>query len=79
MTFAAVYLCGGAFVGIAFQPLLYYVLALGICSGQCYRRCMDAPAAGSSRKAARPPVQAGTFAAPQLVGTALPWRQRRPT
>ncbi len=77
MTFAAVYLCGGAFVGIAFQPLLYYVLALGICSGQCYRRCMDAPAA-ASRQAARPPVRAGTLAAPQMVGTALPWRQRRP-
>lgn len=56
MMFTLVYMAGGAFVGISFQPLLYYMLALGICASEYYRRCMILPAA--VRSEAPPPVAA---------------------
>jgi len=37
-TSVTVYLIGGTFIGIAYQPLLYYMISLGICLREYYRR-----------------------------------------
>ncbi len=82
MTFAVVYMCGGAFVGISFQPLLYYVLALGICLGQYYRRCLSVPVRLPGREAHQGPFRSASGAKPSaarsIAGPVPPWRQRPP-
>jgi probable O-glycosylation ligase (exosortase A-associated) len=40
-----IYLCGGAFIGIAFQPPLYYFMAIIIAATQYYARAMERPPA----------------------------------
>lgn len=69
MTFGAVYLAGGAFVGISFQPLLYYMLALGIAVSEYYRRCVAMPAAVLPCGPTTPvPLEPSSSAAPAAAG-----------
>jgi putative inorganic carbon (HCO3(-)) transporter len=53
LTAVTVYLVGGAFIGIAFQPLLYYFVAWSICMREYLRRHRTERAA-EARRAARP-------------------------
>ncbi len=59
----AVFMSGGAFIGVAFQPMLYYLVALTISARACELRMLDA---------SRP-----TF--PQYAGRLESVRQRQPT
>lgn len=53
LTAVTVYLVGGAFIGIAFQPLLYYFIAWAICLREYLRRYQTERAA-DARRLARP-------------------------
>lgn len=53
VTAVTVYLVGGAFIGIAFQPMLYYFVAWSICMAEYLRRYHSERAA-EARVAARP-------------------------
>jgi len=46
----AIYLSGGAFVGVAFQSPLYFLIALGVSADQYYRRCRSPAVAAAEIK-----------------------------
>ena len=48
-----IYLCGAAFIGVGFQPPIYYFMAIVISAGQYYVRATKRPSSRSSRPPAR--------------------------
>lgn len=64
----------GAFIGIAFLPMLYYLFAITACLANNVRRAIQSPSpaadAGRIRVWAQGPIRAGARAATQPAGTA---------
>jgi hypothetical protein len=65
-----IYLVGGIFIGVAFQPLLYYIIALGVCLNEYHRRWQWANQVQASPMLRRYDVRPAIVTAARKLGDA---------